>query len=403
MTRYYARIALLPAGLLIAFFAFVNAASGVGALPFAAMGQPGWFGLNGHILSALADSGFKEELTRHEAEVRRGKLPRLSDQLMATARAAYAVNPLDAASLRTIALGSLLQSDEERARQLMRTAAQISKRDSMVDLWLAQDYGQLGDTDAMLASFDHALRTSISVRATTMKPVVETLADPASFAPLGKLLRLHPEWEDSFWREFVRNPVGLARSAAFLTTTRIPLDSLPDDLRQTLYANLKRADEFDVLFRLAALDPDITANAKALAAGRFVTVDQGDPLGWTLYSKGTAAAHVMPGSGVLEIDAQPGSFGTAAERTVKFRGAQTLAISLAERMPAQATLHLTGECADGSDAKLADIRLQEGEKGGEASFQPGSCHYGTLRLSFAVDEGRSVALLHVAGITLRGN
>lgn len=401
--RPLARIAVVPAGLLIAFLAFVNAASGVGALPFAEMGHAGWFGLNGHVLSLLADSGFKEELTRHEAEVRRGRLPRLSDRLIATARAAYAVNPLDAAALRTIALGNLLQTDKNRARQLMRTAAQISKRDSMIDLWLAQDYGELGDTDAMLASFDHALRTSASVRATTMKPVVETLADPASFAPLGKLLKLHPEWEDSFWREFVSNPVGIAHSAAFLTSSGIPLGNVPDGLRKILYTNLKRANEFNVLFSLAALDRDITASAKALTAGRFVTVDQGDPLGWTLYSKGTAAARVISDPGVLEIDAQPGSFGTAAERTVKFGGAETLAISLAEPMPDNARLTLTAECADETKTRLAEIRLENGGKDGRLSVAPGNCGYGTLRLTFAVEEGRSAALLHVTGITLRGN
>jgi hypothetical protein len=403
MRRSYARIALLPVGLLIAFLAFVNAASGVGTLPFATMGHGGWFGLNGHVLSLLGDSGFKEELTRHEAEVRRGELPRLSDRLMATARAAYAVNPLDAAALRTIALGSLLQTDKDRARQLMRTAAQISKRDSMIDLWLAQDYGELGDTDAMLASFDQALRTSTSVRATMMKPVVETLADPASFAPLARLLKLHPEWEADFWRQFVSNPVGIDNSATFLTASGISLDSVPDGARQILYANLKRAKKFEVLFRLAALDPDIKANADALADGRFVTVDQGDPLGWVLYSKGTAAAHVIPDSGVLEIDAQPGSFGTAAERTVKFGAAQTLAIRLAEPMPDNATLTLTAECADDAKTRLAEIRLENGGKEGRLPIATGDCGYGTLRLSFAVDEGRSAALLHVAGITLRGS
>lgn len=388
--------------LAIAFLAFVNAASDVGALPIGSAARSGWFGLNGHILSLLAESGFREELASHQSQVEKGEIPRLSDGLIAAAKASYAVNPLDVSSLRTIALGGILQDDKERARRIMRIAAQISKRDSIVDLWLAQDYGQLGDTSAMLASFDHALRTSVSVREATMKPVAATLADPASFAPLGKLLKLRPEWEIDFWHEFVRNPASVTNSASFLAATGIPLDRIPNYDRQVLYNNLKLAKQFQVLSRLAALDPDIKASEKALTAGRFVTVEQGDPLGWTLYSKGTAAAHVLPDSGMLGIDAQPGSFGVAADRTVSLGGPQILAIQLAEPLSSGAALDLTVECADELDAELAEIRLRANESSGRALFDSEGCAYGTLRLSFAVDQGRSPALVRIANVTLHG-
>jgi hypothetical protein len=396
------RLIFLPIGLAVAFFAFVNAASEIGALPIGSAAHSGWFGLNGHILSLLAESGFRKELASQESQVERGEIPRLSDGLIAAAKASYAVNPLDVSSLRTIALGGILQDDKNRARQIMRVAEQISKRDSIVDLWLARDYGELGDTQAMLASFDHALRTSISVRQAAMKPVVAALADPASFAPLGKLLKLRPEWEGGFWREFVRNPASVAHSASFLASTDIPLDHIPDYDRQVLYHNLKRTNQFEVLSRLAVLDPDIKASSKALAAGRFVTVERGDPFAWALHTKGSAAARVLPDWSVLEIDAQPGSFGTAADRTVRLSGPQVLAIKMFEPLPTNATLDLAVDCADGTGAGLAEVRLRGGENGGRASFAPDGCAYGTLRLSFAVDEGRRPALIRVASVTLHG-
>ena len=394
------RLALLLVGFAVAFLAFVNAASGVGAPAIDPAAHSGWFGLNGHMLSLLAERDFRDELVSHQAQVQQGEMPRLSDQLIAEAKAAYAVNPLDVSSLRTIALGSMVQDDKERARQVMRIAEQISKRDSMTDLWLAQDYGELGNTDAMLASFDHALRTDVRVRSVTMKPVVEALAHPESFAPLGTLLKQQPEWEDDFWHEFVRNPVAIANAASFLTETGIPLSQLPDNERRVLYGNLKQTKQLDTLFRLAALDPDIETSESALAAGQFVTTDQGDPLGWTLYSKGTAAAHVRPDSGTLEIDAQPGSFGIAADRIASLHGSQDLTIEMAEPVPDNAALELALTCADDASTQLADIRLGPGEKKGDASLPSGGCAYGNLQLSFTVNEGRRAALIRIARITL---
>jgi hypothetical protein len=399
--RRLVRIVLNAAGLIVAFLAFVNAASGIGALPLAAAAHSGWLGLNGNILSLLAESGFKDEMASEQAEVQQEGIPRLSDHLIATAKASYAVNPLDVASLRTIALGGLLQEDKARARQLMRIAQQISKRDSITDLWLAQDYGQSGNVNAMLASFDHALRIDVRVRQAAMKPFVESLASPASFAPLGKLLDRHPEWEDGFWHELVRNPIGVANAASFLAETGIPLERIPEDERRVLYGNVKQAKQFDTLFRLAALDPGIKASERALAAGQFVTADEGDPLSWTLRSTGAAAARVLPGSSMLEIDAQPGSFGVAADRIVSLRGAQDLAIRLADPLPDNAGLELVLECADDSSTQLADIRLSPGEKDGEASFYSSDCAFGNLRLSFTVDEGRRAAQMRIASITLR--
>ncbi len=155
------RIVLLPLGLGVAAASMVHAASE--ALPGALGSASMTTSLNGQALTALVDRGFGAEMAAKTAEGQ-ADLPSLSDGLLTLAHDAFAVDPLEVSTIRTIAVGGVRGKDPERARQVMRLAAQLSKRDSVTDLWLAQDYAQSGDVGAMTASFDQALRTSVRAR-----------------------------------------------------------------------------------------------------------------------------------------------------------------------------------------------------------------------------------------------
>src|SRR5690606_31218528 len=121
------------------------------------------------------------------------------------ARLSYSIDPLNVETLRTIALGHSLHEDQARARQIMRLASSLSKRDDITNMWLAQDYGRNGDAQRMLASFDHLLRTSRRARQGAIALVVNTLESDESHASFGKLLQQQPEWQSAFWAEFARN------------------------------------------------------------------------------------------------------------------------------------------------------------------------------------------------------
>lgn len=394
-----ARIVLLPISLVIAAAAFVHAGSETEALSIGP-GASSRLGLDANIVAALADGGFRAEMASRQAQAQ-NEFPRLPDPLIALARDSFAADPLEVSSLRTIALGSVLQDDEERARRVMRLASRISKRDSITNLWLAQDYGRVGDFEAMLASFDHALRTSPRVREFAMKPVVSALASKESHAQLGKLLAGRPEWEVDFWREFAINPVAAANAAEFFAGSGIPLDRIPEETRERLYANLKREQRFETLYNFAASDPVAKASEAALVAGKFVSAREGNPLGWTLHSRGNASAQVHRSTGELQIDARSGSFGIAADRIVRVEGNQALAIALAEPVPDNASLKLAVKCVDGAKSELAVISLEPGDKSGAVRFAAGECSFVSLELSFAADSGRRDAFIRVASIELR--
>jgi hypothetical protein len=393
------KIVLLPFGLAIAAAAFVHAGSETKSLSIG-LGASSRLGLDANIAGALADAGFRAEMASRQAQAP-NEFPRLPDPLIALARDSFAADPLEVSSLRTLALGSVLPDDEARARRVMRLASQISKRDSITNLWLAQDYGRAGDVEAMLASFDHALRTNARAREFAMKPVVGALASDESYAPLGKLLAGHPEWEVDFWREFASNPVAAANAAEFFAGSGIPLDRVPDETREELYATLKREQRFDTLYSFAARDPVAKASEATLVAGKFVSTREGNPLGWTLHSRGNASAQVHRSTGELQIDARSGSFGVAADRIVRVEGDQTLVIAMAEAVPDNARLKLAVKCADEAKSELAVISLEPGDKNGEIRFTAGGCAFASLELSFIADSGRRDAFIRVARIEMR--
>lgn len=427
------RLLAIPFGLALVSLSFVHAASENGWL----VSGPGFFGRSGidtQGMSEVVERGFRAETTaaRGEAfaelkpeqaaalaadpealeqflEARRApdssalanEFPRISNELAALARLTYAADPLNVPALRTIALGQILHEDPERASRIMRLAARLSKRDEVTDLWLAQDYGRLGDVDNMLASFDHALRSSRRAREAAMGLVVGLTGATGSHIALGELLRQRPEWEIDFWREFSSNPVALANAAAFFTNSGLSIEQMPEPNRRTLYANLKREGYFDALYQLAARDPAAQAGVNALAAGEFTTADEVNPLGWALRSHGDFAARVHETTGELQIDARPGSFGVAADRLVRLDGDYELTIRMVEPVPENANLELALVCLGTNESELAAISLQAGSEGGNAVLSAGTCEYANLAVSFDIDPGRRAALIRIAGISLR--
>lgn len=430
-----ARLLLIPAGLAFAVLAFAQAASENGWLPFG----PGAFGRSGidaHAMGELADRGFRaetvasqthtqaatggptaeqaaalaadpaalEQFLEEQRSANAGALttqfPRISGELLRIAKLAYAADPLNVAALRTIALGDIAHEDHDRVREIMRIAARLSKRDDITNLWLAEDYGRLGDMDKMLASFDNALRTSRRAREGAIGPVVGLVGSPESHAALGGLLERRPDWENAFWNAFAGNPVALANAGQFFEGSGLSVAQIGERTLQRLYANLKRTGNFEALFQLAELDAGTASSAAALAEGKFVEAGAGSPLGWALRSRGDFAARVHHTTGELQIDARAGSFGVAADRVVRGGRTYRMSLTMVDSVPDNASIRLTATCAGEQGGELARISLGHGEKGAETSVPAENCPFLTIALSFRAEPGRRNPLIRIASISL---
>jgi hypothetical protein len=234
-----------------------------------------------------------------------------------------------------------------------------------------------------------------------MEPLVEALASDESHEPLGRLLTRRPEWEELFWREFFRNPVGLANAERFFARSGISVSHFPVEGRARLYSDLKTVGSFDSILRLAAQDSDAKTGTRELAAGKFVTAREGNPFGWTLHSQGMFATQISPEKRELAIDAEPGAFGLAADRVANIRGDQELAMRLATPLPDHAALELSADCAGAGGWKLATLRIEPGEMESRTTLSPGGCRFVSLKLSFSVEQGRHDASIRVTHLALR--
>lgn len=395
----FGRLLTVTFAMIMATAAYVHAMSEVGqAAPSSAVLLR--LGLTAEAMAPVVDRTLRHQMSENAAEGFAEVEP-LADPIAALAQTTFAADPLNASVIRTIALGSVLHEDEYRARELMQLTARISKRDSLTNLWLAQDYGRRGDMDAMMASFDHALRTSSRTREVAIRPLVNLLADRTSHGPLAEMLDRRPEWESAFWGEFVESPVAQQSAANFFSAAPGLLEHLKPTARTRLYANLKAARQFEALSRVAALDSRAQAAGGGIGAERFISAEQGNPFGWALQSQGNYAARVDTASGELEIDARAGSFGVAAERLFPLHQTYALEISMAEPIPENAKLKLTAACAGAGGEALASVEIGPGERRAQTHVAEGACDFGDLQLSFSVEPGRRDAYIQVDHILLR--
>jgi hypothetical protein len=391
-------VAITAVALPIAALSLLNAASDI------EMPLPGGLdsGPAGGLTSVTAgrdvDRTFRM-LAAQSTASRDGSFPAISPATRKKALRVFAVEPLDAAMLRTLALGYFAHQATSQARLIARTADRISSRDDVNELWLAVDYGKHDDVANALSSFDKLLRTAPRYREVAMTPVVETLALPSNAKLIGNLLSSNPEWERQFWDTLVTNPVGIDNVANLLAANNMPFSRIPEADRSVLFGNLRKRNRFAELQRLARLDPTRQTSEEKLSAGRFVTADKGYPFGWTTYASGDAAAQAPDQSG-LTIEARPGTFGTAADRIVPLSGRYRLSIAMARPVPDNARLELAATCLGKNGTRTGTIAVSGGSDGGAMDLPWPDCSFAKLTLSFTVDAGRDGAVMNVASVKL---
>ncbi|MDE1466888.1 hypothetical protein [Aurantiacibacter sp. D1-12] len=357
--------------------------------------------INGEALETVANAGYRAAMENPVP----GQPVAVPAEIVDIAEDSFAVDALATESIRVLLLANVQPRDEQLAQESMNTLFELDLRDSITTVWLVQNAAENGDAAAAITKLDALLSAHARLRDGAMPGLVMLLSQPGAHDVMARALGRGPNWEMTFWNEYVSNQTALPGFRTFMSDAGLSVDRLSSDQRRALYENLREARLFDDLFALAAEDPDLRAGDGALTEGEFVEGDDGNPFGWSFASSGTFATRVPRGSDDLMIDARSEARGTVAGRVVEARGPSTLSISLVNPLPEGTVLDLEATCAaiERTSEVLGEIELRGEQVSGSTVVEPGDCAHIELALSFVTREVPGGEQIVVDHISLRPN
>lgn len=240
--------------------------------------------------------------------------------LTETARAALTAEPTAVAAIRVLAQAEAAAGRPDRARRLMRLAASVTKRDTLVNMWLIEDYNRTGEIAPALAVYDQTLRTLGEGRGPVLTAMASALADPRLIQPYFRLLRQAPPWADSFWHVAAQTPAALENAARLRMLIARARIAVPRDKDKMMLSALVDQRRFETGFRLFdAIRPPGAADGGFVNNADFSRASAYQPFDWRLTSAGALGAAIDPRAGTLQISAiSRGGLGViAAEQIVR--------------------------------------------------------------------------------------
>jgi tetratricopeptide (TPR) repeat protein len=169
---------------------------------------------------------------------------RFQEQAAPAMVAALRREPLNPRAVRLLALALEESGKEERAREGMKLASRISRRDPGTQLWMAMDYAKTGNASEVLRAYDVLLRTQPAAQEAAFRQLKAALADARFRREFGGFIGKNPPWLKAFVDVSAQTEGGhdnLAKTLAAAAplppgtlsenTTGMILDRLVDDGR----------------------------------------------------------------------------------------------------------------------------------------------------------------------------
>ncbi|GAA0306332.1 hypothetical protein GCM10009087_15330 [Sphingomonas oligophenolica] len=134
------------------------------------------------------------------------------------ATALLSKSPLDPVAQTYLGLAAQAKGDVAAAHSLMELAVRSDGRAVRPRIWLIDQSLRRRDFSAAVEHLDRLIMTNPDRRQVTIKAMSSIVRDPASRAPLARMLATNPSWRQEFLYEL--NQQGMSPDAIFGLTTR---------------------------------------------------------------------------------------------------------------------------------------------------------------------------------------
>lgn len=277
-----------------------------------------------------------------ESAPRPADFARLAVSAAVPARAAIRREPLAA---RAFVLLALAEPDGARRRDILFSAARLTRRDPALQTLLLEEYGRSGDYAGTIGTLDAILRVDPDRRDVFFPALAKTLAEqPAAVPAFARLLAQPLPWREGFLAAAVIAPGAPDNLAA--VRERITLNDREFDRK--LIARLAADGLLDAAERLYAK----VAGPQRDGAGQAWRADF-PPFDWQLADQPGFRAQSGEQPETLEIAVRPGNGGVIAARVLRNPGA-AFTVRLGHKVEPQ--------------SQTSDLRLKVACEGGGNPF-----------------------------------
>jgi hypothetical protein len=247
------------------------------------------------------------------------------------------------------------------AAKLFREAEQLSRRDLVTQIWLAEFNLKRGDVPAVFRHLDVALRTSEAGEDSLYPLLVAFSSDKRLADALAQRMRARPKWAHPFAIYLLGGQVPPATSAYIFENALDPKNA--DDLKliESLMQELADAGETGLLAEVADRFKLAPKGSALVNNGGFESTAGVRPFTWSLTGDTDlwAAPELGPRGGkVLALNASSGQSGDLARQLVQLRPGRYRLSADVGNVPDEIYLRptLTVRCADGNRAQLVALK-----------------------------------------------
>lgn len=261
-------------------------------------------------------------------------------------------HPLNPRALWQIGMFRAITGNPQQARQIIMRAEDLSRRDALVQLWLAEDAARRGNVDQALDHFNTLLIVSDDGRDEIIGRMADALQSPSAQRALAAYLVVDNPWRSRFLVRAADAGRSAEPASAMLLQAPLPLSADPADrlAYQRILVRLTAESKIAEALRLYRRLPAATsASLASVAAGSGAY----QPFAWTFAENSNVTGETSSSAGVSGLDfvALPGTSGVAAIRYFEPRNRQRLRWEVSDvRANPDAQAHWVGRCVYGANS-----------------------------------------------------